>query len=138
MPSRTNRWACSPRGGGAVPLVVVIEDDASVARALGRALVANGFAVATFVSGEDFLKSEVARPACLVVDICLGDLKISGFQLHDRLIAEGKAIPVVFITADADEETEERARRVGAAGFLSKPFDAESLIRTVKTAIATA
>ncbi len=118
------------------PLVYVIDDDASLLRALRRLLGAGGFRVCTFSSAEEFLKSERATPACLVLDVHLGGL--SGLDLQERLIAAGRRIPAVFITAHDDAVTRERARRIGAIDYLRKPFNDESLLAGINRAIGAA
>jgi FixJ family two-component response regulator len=115
------------------PLVYVIDDDASLLRALRRLLGAGGFRVCTFSSAEDFLESAKPTPACLVLDVHLGGL--SGLDLQERLVAAGRRIPVVFITAHDDAVTRERARRSGAVDYLRKPFTEESLIAGIKRAL---
>jgi len=118
------------------PLVCVIDDDASLLRALRRLLVAGGYRVCTFASAEEFLESattEAATPACLVLDVHLGGL--SGLDLHDRLVAAGRRIPVVFITAHDDAATRERAHRAGAVDYLRKPFNDESLMAGIRRAL---
>jgi FixJ family two-component response regulator len=119
-----------------LPLVYVIDDDASLLRALRRLLGAGGFRVCTFSSAEEFLESSKATPACLVLDVHLGGL--SGLDLQERLVADGRRIPVVFITAHDDAITRERARRAGAVDYLRKPFNDESLIAGIKRALGDA
>jgi len=116
------------------PLVCVIDDDVSLLRALRRLLAAGGFQVKTFSSAEDFLQCSSPRtPGCLVLDVHLGGL--SGFELQERLVAAGRRIPVVFITAHDDAATQDRARRAGAVEYLRKPFDDESLIAGINRAL---
>ncbi|HZN49568.1 MAG TPA: response regulator, partial [Methylomirabilota bacterium] len=106
----------------------------SLLRALRRLLAAGGFQVKTFSSAEDFLECSSPRtPGCLVLDVHLGGL--SGFELHERLVAAGRRIPVVFITAHDDAATQDRARRAGAVEYLRKPFDDESLIAGINRAL---
>ena len=129
---RSGRASSSDPGRSA--LVYVIDDDASLLRALQRLLLASGFTVGVFSSAEDFLESEHPGAAdCLVLDVHLGGL--SGFELNDQLVAAGAQIPVVFITAHDDAPTRERARRAGAVGYLRKPFDEESLIGAIRKAL---
>lgn len=116
-------------------LVCVIDDDVSLLRALRRLLGAGGFQVKTFSSAEDFLECRNSRAAgCLVLDVHLGGL--SGFELHERLVADGRRIPVVFITAHDDAATRERARRAGAIDYLRKPFDDDALIAGINRALS--
>jgi FixJ family two-component response regulator len=119
-----------------LPLVYVIDDDPSLLRALRRLLGAGGFRVCTFSSAEEFLESDKPTPGCLVLDVHLGGL--SGLDLQERLLAAGRRIPVVFITAHDDALTRERARRAGAVDYLRKPFNDESLIASIKRALGDA
>ena len=126
--------SASTREDDRSPLVCVIDDDVSLLRALRRLLGAGGFQVKTFSSAEDFLDCANPRtPGCLVLDVHLGGL--SGFELHERHVAAGRRIPVVFITAHDDAATRDRAHRAGAAEYLRKPFDDESLIAGINRAL---
>jgi FixJ family two-component response regulator len=117
-----------------VRTVCVVDDDARLRRALQRLLKTVGFAVETFASAEDFLAIEhMVPPDCIVLDIRLG--RLSGFDLHDRLRASGLSIPTIFMTGHDDAGTRERARRVGAAGYVRKPFDEASLISAIEAAL---
>jgi len=114
--------------------VCVVDDDVSLLRALRRLLDAGGFQVKTYSSAEDFLDCRNLRtPGCLVLDVHLGGL--SGFELHEKLVAAGRRIPVVFITAHDDAATRDRAHRAGAVDYLRKPFDDESLIAGINRAL---
>jgi two-component system response regulator FixJ len=114
----------------------VVEDDPLLRRALQRLLRATGFTVAAFDSAEEFLASSPAAPFdCLVLDIRLRGA-LSGFDLHERLRAAGVSTPTIFITGHDDEPTRERARRIGAAGYVPKPFDEQSLISLIEAALA--
>ena len=115
--------------------VCLVDDDAPLRRALGRLLRSAGFSVETYGTAEDFLAAEHAPPPdCLVLDIHLG--RLSGFDVHERLRAAGLAIPTVFITGHDDAVTRERARRLGAAGYVRKPFDEDSLVSAIDRALA--
>ena len=112
------------------PVIGIVDDDASILRAVRRLLGAAGFSVRTFGSAEEFLASEhPERISCLVLDIHLNGL--SGFELQDRLAESHITIPIVFITAHDDLPTRERARRGGGSEYLRKPFDEHSLIGTI-------
>jgi FixJ family two-component response regulator len=116
------------------PVVCVIDDDASLLRAVTRLLTASGFRVRTFPSAETFLGSVTcADAACLVVDVHLGGL--SGFELQERLAAEGCRVPTLFITGRDDATTRERARLAGAVDYLSKPFDETRLLAAIHRAL---
>ena len=125
----------SKPGRTGVAMVYVVDDDAPLRRALQRLLRSMGFAVETFGTAEDLLAAEhIPMADCLVLDIHLGAL--SGFDLHDRLRTAGHSIPTVFITGHDDAVTRERARRVGAAGYVRKPFEEATLVAAIETALA--
>jgi FixJ family two-component response regulator len=120
-----------------VPMICVVDDDESILRALRRLLGATGFRVETFSSADEFLASEHrGRADCLILDVHLRGL--SGLDLQERLARSGRHTPVVIITAHDDRPTRERARRAGAAAYLAKPFDDDSLIAAIQKAIGDA
>ena len=124
-------------GGVTVPagVICIVDDDASLARALQRLLHASGFRALTFRSGEAFLGALPSpAPRCVVLDVHLGGL--NGFQVHETLASRGTTIPTIFITAHDDAATRERALRTGAGAYLPKPFDEDSLISAIRSAIA--
>src|SRR5262245_30343453 len=103
----------APPGGR----VSIVDDDASVLRALRRMVESAGFTVETFPSGEGLLRRGAPGwPDCLILDVHLGDM--NGFQLQRRLAAGGCTSPIIFVTAHDDAETEESARRAGAFAYL--------------------
>ena len=116
------------------PAIVVIDDDTSVRRALQRLLQSAGFTVETFATAREFLDAPYwAQTACLVLDIHLPGM--SGFELQEYLAVSGVPIPIVFITALDDVSTRERVNSAGAAGYLRKPFDQDTLIEAISRAI---
>ena len=127
----------SPQQDGnarAARIVYVIDDDASLQRALRRLLERAGFSVRTFGCAEEFLQATHRPPPdCLVLDINLGAL--SGFDLHHRMVASGVLVPTIFITGYDDPATRELVRKAGAAGYLPKPFEDQSLISAIEAAL---
>jgi FixJ family two-component response regulator len=121
----------------ASPLISIVDDDVSVRRALRRLVQSAGYAVETFASAPEFVDSlPSGRTACLILDIHLQGM--SGFDLQDRLVAEGVGIPVVFITANDDDATRARVRQSGAAAYLRKPFDKRALLDAIGRALVPA
>lgn len=119
------------------PVIGIVDDDASILRALKRLLGASGFEVETYASAEEYLALEhPERIDCLLLDIHLGGL--SGFELQERLTAARVATPIIFITALDDAPTRERARRAGAVEYLPKPLDEQSLLGAIRGALARA
>lgn len=115
-------------------MVSIVDDDVSVRRALSRLIRLAGYAVESFGSAREFLASAPqGRTACLVLDVQLDNGGMSGFDLQERLVADGVTIPTIFITAHGDARTRERVKRSGVAGFLSKPFGDQSLLDLIRT-----
>src|SRR4030095_9159601 len=106
----------------AAEMIGVVDDDASILRAVQRLLGSVGFTVKTFGSGEELLASEgPARMRCRGLAVPLGGL--SGFELQERLSEAPVHIPIIFITAHDDPPTRDRARRAGGVEYLREPFD---------------
>ena len=115
-------------------IVAIVDDDHSIRIAVQDLLEAVGFPVQAFASAEEFLRSGKQREtACLIVDIRMPGM--SGPELQENLNAEGCRIPTIFITAHGDAKMRAQALRAGAAEFLTKPFDDEILIESVRAAL---
>ena len=120
--------------GGAT--VCVIDDDASIRKALARLLQSTGYDVQTFASSGTFLaRSPEPRPACIVLDVQMPDL--DGLGLQERLSADDNAPPVVFLSGHADIPMSVRAMKKGAMDFLTKPVDEQALRAVIEQAIAS-
>ena len=115
---------------GQRPRIVVVEDDASLCLAIERILRAGGFAPVTFASAEAALEAGTAATAdCLVLDVRLPGM--SGFDLYRRLTHSGEKPPVVFMTAHDEPAVREEAEKMGASGYLAKPFSGRTLLEAV-------
>ena len=115
-------------------MVAVIDDDDSVRTALKELLRSVGLPAQAFASAEEFLKSgQQQRTGCLIVDIHMPG--ISGLELQAKLNADHCRIPTIFITAHGDEKMRMQALRAGAVEFVTKPFDDEALLETVRAAL---
>jgi FixJ family two-component response regulator len=116
-------------------VVLLVDDDDSVRRALARLLRAAGYQVMTFASAREFLaRAECQLAACLVLDIRMPGQ--SGLDLYESLVNDGYRIPTVFITGHADTPAAVRAMKLGAVDFLPKVFDDEAFLSAVRAAIA--
>jgi len=95
-----------------------------------------GYAVETFASAEDYLRSKFIRDtACVITDLHMPGL--DGVELQGRLASEGHRTPIIFVTAYPDEKIRARVLEAGAAGFFGKPFDEQSLIHCLKRALTS-
>jgi len=116
------------------PLVSVVDDDESVRESLPDLLRELGFAAEAFASGEEFLASDhVGRTRCLVLDVAMPGM--SGPEVQAELARRGRAIPIVFITAQQDEHVRSRLLAAGAVACLFKPFRDTALLDAVNTAL---
>ena len=118
----------------AVPLISIVDDDASVRTATARLLRALGFSTHAFASAQEFLLSpRLHETSCLIADVEMPGM--SGVELQEHLIAQGHRTPIIFITAFPEDRIRERAMRAGAVDFLSKPFDEPRLLECVERAL---
>jgi DNA-binding response OmpR family regulator len=115
-----------------VPAVVLVEDDASLARALTRTLEVAGFCVTAHRSAESLLLDGIGDdPLCMVIDIHLPG--IDAFALLDRLASDGPVPPAILITAFDSQGTREQASRAGVAAYLRKPFPSRVLVAAIES-----
>ena len=114
-------------------LVSVVDDDESVRESLPDLLREFGFAVEAFASAEEFLASDwVGQTRCLILDVAMPGM--SGPDLQRELTLRRQEIPIVFITAQADETVRPRLLEQGAAACLFKPFSDTALCEALNTA----
>jgi FixJ family two-component response regulator len=113
--------------------ISIVDDDASIREALKSLMRSVRFSVDAFGSAEEFLASErVNNTACLILDVYLPGM--NGFELQSHMRTEGRAIPIIFITAHSDENSRQRALKGGAVDFLSKPVRREALLKAIRSA----
>jgi FixJ family two-component response regulator len=109
------------------PLVSVVDDSDSVRESLPDLLQQAGFTVQAFASAEAFLASAAPDDTrCLILDVGLPGM--SGPDLQQELKRLGRAIPIVFITAQGDKSLRPRLVGEGAAACLFKPFSDTALL----------
>ncbi len=115
-------------------IVAIVDDDDAVRIALEGLLKSAGLAARTFESAETFIESgQRSQVACLIADIRMPGM--SGLELQAKLNSEQCRIPIIFITAHGDAQMRMQALRAGAVEFLSKPFNDEALLETVRAAL---
>jgi FixJ family two-component response regulator len=111
-------------------MVFIIDDDASVRKALSRLLRSAGHACETYPSAQAFLaRVPHAGPCCVVLDFRMPGL--DGLALQEALAAAGRDDPIIFITGHGDVPTCARAMKAGAVDFLPKPFRDEDLLTAI-------
>ncbi len=113
-----------------MPYVLVVDDDDSVRTLVCDVLECEGYEVGTAVDGFAALRSiEATRPDCVVLDVMMPGL--DGHAVLARIRAsDGRTpLPVVMLTAAADDAQAWQAWSGGVDYFLAKPFDAGELLR---------
>lgn len=123
----------APTSAARAPRVLVVEDDPHLRDALRWLLEDEGLAVDTADDGQQALDWLAAqRPALMVLDMGLPLVDGDGVAAGLRR-AHGSDVPIVLTTADG--RAQEKARRVGAAAYLHKPFELEHFVQTVRRAL---
>jgi FixJ family two-component response regulator len=116
-------------------LIAVVDDDASIRSATDRFLRSRGYAVQTFASAEDFLRSDrLSETSCVITDVRMPVM--GGIELQATVRAQGRDLPFIFVTAFPEAAVRTQALNGGATCFLSKPFDAPTLIKYLETALS--
>ena len=116
------------------PLIAIVDDDDSFRLSVQALLESAGRRAVTFASAEQFLASGAAATAdCLILDLRMTG--INGLELQGRMRAAGFRIPIIVITAHADDVSRARALAAGASAFLPKPFHPDVLLRAIDTAM---
>ena len=117
------------------PMISIVDDDAGVREATRSLVRSLGYRAATFASGEDFLASDrLDDTSCLITDLQMPGM--TGLELQRRLIADGRHLPIIFMTASAETQARTAAVAAGAAAFLRKPLGDETLIACLDAALA--
>jgi FixJ family two-component response regulator len=112
----------------------VVDDDASMRRALGRQLQILGFDVLVFQSAEELLASEFpADNACLLLDVYMPG--INGIEVCQSLDASGRHLPTIVMSARDDLATRQIMRQVKTIAEIFKPFDEKTLLRVIGRAL---
>ena len=113
--------------------VFVLDDDESVCRSLKTFLMTYDFEVKTFNSAQSFFDAVPNDElGCLVLDIHMPGL--DGWETHKKIVESGSKRPVIFISAEKQENAVDRALKAGAVGFLQKPFNGQALVDLINIA----
>lgn len=115
----------------------IVEDDELIAESIWQLLLGLGYDALEPVSNyRDAVKMiEHSRPDLMILDIRLGEEKTEGIRLAE-LINEKYIIPFIYLTANADKATVNKAKATAPAAFLVKPFSKTDLFATIEVAIS--
>jgi FixJ family two-component response regulator len=113
------------------PLVAILDDEPEMLKAIRRLLASRGFRVDTYERGADLLTALAgsARPDCLLLDLHMPQM--SGFDVLEAMRTGQILVPVIVITGHDAPGMEERARMLGAVGYLKKPVDRDDLLSAI-------
>ncbi|HET9716500.1 MAG TPA: response regulator transcription factor [Pseudolabrys sp.] len=116
------------------PLVVIVDDDASIREALHELILSAGMKAVSFASSRDLLGSTVLDgPGCLILDVRMPGA--SGLDVQRQLAANGNPMPIIFLTGHGDIPMTVQAMKSGAVDFLTKPVRDQTLLDAVIAAI---
>ena len=117
-------------------LVYIVDDDASVRKALKMLFLSANIDVQVFENAIDFLKYNIKEEmTCLVSDVKMKGM--GGFELQQELLDKGINIPVIFLTAFDSSESRQRAKKACAVGYFRKPVDDQALLDTINWALSS-
>lgn len=113
--------------------VIIVDDDDSLLRSLGRLFRSEGYTVETFASPQRLLEEQgLERVGCIVLDLRLPGM--SGLEVQAALVRRGLIVPTVFISGHTDVPAAVDAIKGGAIDFLLKPYDEDALLEAVTRA----
>jgi FixJ family two-component response regulator len=117
---------------GAGPIAIV-DDDASVRKALARLLGTHGFATVTHGSGAEFLQSPgLHEVECLLLDVHMPGMP--GVEVIEAVREAATKLPVVLMTGRYEVDFAQRSLDAGASAFLRKPFEEDALLAAIDVA----
>jgi FixJ family two-component response regulator len=118
----------------AASTVFIVDDDASVLKSLSRLVRSAKLSSVAYSSPREFLdRYDPQTPGCLVLDVAMPGL--DGLQLQQALTAKGSEIPIIFLTGHGDIPMSVRAMKHGAIDFLTKPVNADDLLKAIRVAM---
>lgn len=114
--------------------IFIVDDDEDIRSSLGRSLSKRGFAVESFPSAPAFLEAfDPLSTGCIILDY--GMAGMNGLELQQKLVSEGPALPIIFITGHGGIPESVQAMKAGAIDFLEKPFHTEVLVERINQAL---
>lgn len=114
--------------------IAIVDDDPSVREGLQSLIRSAGWRTESFGSAQEFLaRAGGDAPSCLILDLQLPGL--SGLDLQSRMAEARLDVPIVFLTGHGDIPASVKAMKAGAVEFLTKPVNAEDLLRAIEEAI---
>lgn len=114
--------------------VFLIDDDASIRKAISRILNEQGYLVEEYTNGESFLENFRERsPAVILLDMEMPG--INGIEIQNRLILRGIKTPIIFVSGHSHQQQIVDSMKYGAMDFIFKPFQLDDLLLVISKAI---
>ena len=115
--------------------ICIVDDDPAIRDSLSRLMDSAGLAAEVFASAEEFLACPSrAGTTCLILDVRMPGM--NGLELQRHLAASGWKVPIIFISAHADDRVRRLALQAGAFQFFDKPFRSSELLEAIEAARA--
>jgi FixJ family two-component response regulator len=135
LPRRSASILHQRRSEAEQPLVIIVDDDASVREALSELILSAGFEPVCFASTGELLDADILdSPGCLILDVRMPGA--SGLNLQHHLVQTGNPKPIIFLTGHGDIPMTVQAMKAGAVDFLTKPVRDQTLLDAVIAGIA--
>jgi two-component system response regulator FixJ len=110
--------------------IFIVDDDASVLKALKRLIMSAGFNVREYSSAHNFLNCGYEKQAgILILDVQMPEM--TGIEVQKKVVDSGSKISTIFITAHENEEIKKVAMEAGAVAFFQKPFEGDVLLKAI-------
>lgn len=114
--------------------VYIVDDDPIIRNVLEAIFISESISVKLYPSAEKFLLDyDASHAGCILLDIKLPGM--NGVELHEVIAAHGNRAPVIFLTGTAEVSIAVERLKAGAIDFITKPFNRESVLSTVKNAL---
>jgi two-component system alkaline phosphatase synthesis response regulator PhoP len=114
--------------------ILIVEDDLAIAQGLQEALAADGYTVECVMDGRTGLeRARSGSPALVILDIMLP--RMSGLEVAKRLRDEGRSLPIILLTARAEEDDRVLGLFLGADDYVTKPFSVRELLARVRSVL---
>ncbi|HEV7434661.1 MAG TPA: response regulator [Pseudorhizobium sp.] len=113
--------------------ILTVDDSASIRLTTRVALSNAGYTVTEAVDGQDGLaKLNSGQFDLIVTDLNMPNMDGLTMIRELRKLPAHTGVPVIFLTTESDAEMKQQAKAAGATGWLTKPFDPESLVKIVR------
>lgn len=121
------------------PKILLVDDEPSIVKMVGKRLEVEGFQVIVAMDGQDGLqKAQTEQPSLIILDLMLP--KLNGYEVCAMLKQDTRyqKIPIMMFTAKAQEKDEKLGMECGANGYLRKPFRAQELLEQIRALLSGA